>query len=61
MAGHFNQIAQVLAESEGLSLHEAARLFALMNAATWDASLAAYKLKYAQPRWRPVTAIRSVE
>lgn len=31
----------------------------LPAAATWDASIAAYTAKYAQPSWRPITAIRA--
>ncbi|PSC76017.1 acid phosphatase Vanadium-dependent haloperoxidase [Micractinium conductrix] len=51
-------IAQVLIADRNLTVREAAQLFALLNAATWDASIAAYTEKYAQPSWRPITAIR---
>ena len=51
---------QVLIADRNLTVREAAQLFALLNAATWDASIAAYTEKYAQPSWRPITAIRWV-
>ncbi|PSC69336.1 acid phosphatase Vanadium-dependent haloperoxidase [Micractinium conductrix] len=57
VAGHFNQIAQALLPST-FSTRATALLFAQLNAATWDASIAAYKAKYVQPFWRPITAIR---
>lgn len=56
-AGHWNQIAQVLLPA-GATTKQAARLFALLNAAIWDASIVAYRAKYATPFWRPITAIR---
>ncbi|PRW60432.1 PAP2 superfamily [Chlorella sorokiniana] len=56
VAGHFNQIAQVLL-SPNATVEEAALLFAVLNAAQWDASISAYTAKYANPSWRPITAI----
>lgn len=57
VSGHFNQIAQVLL-SPNATVEEAALLFAVLNAAQWDASIAGYTAKYAQPSWRPITAIK---
>ncbi len=56
MSGHFNQLAQLLL-SPNATVEEAAQLFAVLNAAQWDASIAAYTAKYANPSWRPITAI----
>ncbi|KAL4431473.1 hypothetical protein ABPG75_006729 [Micractinium tetrahymenae] len=56
VAGHFNQIAQALLPAS-ISTRKAAQLFAELNAATWDASIAAYRAKYLKPFWRPITAI----
>jgi hypothetical protein len=42
----------------GATTKQAARLFALLNASIWDASIVAYRAKYATPFWRPITAIR---
>jgi hypothetical protein len=58
--GHYTYITQVVAEQAGLSLHEKARLFALVNLAMADAGITA-----GHTTWltdvdlrRPVTAIR---
>jgi len=56
VAGHFNLIAQALV-SPNTTVSDAALLFALLNAAQWDASIAAYAYKYQNPSWRPITAI----
>ncbi|KAI7845827.1 hypothetical protein COHA_000737 [Chlorella ohadii] len=56
VSGHFNQLAQLLL-SPNATVEEAAQLFAVLNAAQWDASIAAYTAKYANPSWRPITAI----
>lgn len=55
--GKFNQIAQVLADKQGNSLEENARLFALINAAMADAGTVAWQAKYQYDMWRPESAI----
>ena len=60
-AGHWNLIAQVVAEEQGLDLVENARLFALLNIAMADAVIACWDAKYEYNFWRPVTAIRDAD
>ena len=59
--GHWNWIAEVLVERQGLSLVESARLFALLNIAMADAGILCWDAKYAFDFWRPVTAIRAAD
>jgi membrane-associated phospholipid phosphatase len=59
--GHWNEVAQVVAESQGNSLVENARLFALLNLAVADAGIVSWDAKYAYDLWRPVTAIRAAD
>ncbi len=59
--GHWNQIAQVVAEAQGNTLAENARLFALLNIALADAAIVSWDNKYAYNHWRPVTAIPAAE
>jgi hypothetical protein len=56
VSGHWNQIAQAVLPPSTSTLR-AALLFAQLNAAQWDASIAAYRQKYADKFWRPITAI----
>jgi hypothetical protein len=56
--GHWNRIAQTVAASQGTTLEENARLFALLGIAQADAAIAAWDNKYHYNYWRPVTAIR---
>lgn len=56
--GHWNLIAQQIAEMEGNSLYDNARLFALLNIALADAAISAWDDKYYFNFWRPITAIR---
>lgn len=56
--GHWNQIAQVVAQSQGNTLLQNARLFALLNISMADAAIAAWDNKYAYNLWRPITAIQ---
>jgi hypothetical protein len=53
--GHWNSIAHVVAEQEGNTLVQNARLFALLNLGTADAAISAWDTKYAYNFWRPVT------
>jgi membrane-associated phospholipid phosphatase len=59
--GHWNQIARHVATSQGLSLGQTARLFALLNIALADAGIATWDAKYAYNFWRPVTAIQQAD
>jgi membrane-associated phospholipid phosphatase len=56
--GHWNVIAQDVAEARENTLAENARLFALLNIAMADAGIAAWDAKYEFNLCRPVTAIR---
>jgi hypothetical protein len=59
--GHWNAIAQVVAEERGRSVSDSARLFALLNIGLADAAIAAWDMKYVYNYWRPVTAIRDAD
>ncbi|PYI85482.1 MAG: hypothetical protein DMF09_04920 [Verrucomicrobia bacterium] len=59
--GHWNSIAQIIAASQGNTLEENARLFALLNIAMADAAICAWDAKYTFHFWRPVTAINLAE
>jgi hypothetical protein len=56
--GHWNRIAQTVAQSQGNTLEENARLFALVGIAQADATISCWENKYHYDHWRPVTAIR---
>lgn len=56
--GHWNVVAQVVAEQKGQSLEQNARLFAALNVALADAAISCWDAKYHYDMWRPVTAIR---
>lgn len=56
--GHMNLLAQIVAESQGNTLEENARLFATLNIAMADALISTWDTKYEYSFWRPVTAIR---
>ena len=57
-AGHWNQIAQSVAQTGGNSLTDNARLFALLNFALADAAIVAWDCKYTFDFRRPITAIQ---
>src|SRR6266516_5475431 len=59
--GHWNSIAQIIAATQGNTLEENARLFALLNLAMADAAICAWDAKYTFHNWRPVTAINFAE
>jgi membrane-associated phospholipid phosphatase len=59
--GHWNSIAQIIADARGNTLEENARLFALLNIAMADAAICSWDAKYTFDFWRPVTAIAFVE
>jgi PAP2 superfamily len=56
---YWNRIAAQLSAERGLSLHENARLFALLNVSMADAAIACWDSKYRYVFWRPITAIRT--
>jgi hypothetical protein len=60
-AGRWNLIAQSAAATQGNTLSENARLFALLNITLADAGIAAWDLKYFYNLWRPITAIREAD
>jgi membrane-associated phospholipid phosphatase len=57
--GHWNRIAQEVAQTQGNTLEENARMFALLGISLADAAIVAWDNKFAYNDWRPVTAIRS--
>jgi hypothetical protein len=59
--GHWNRIAQSVTRSTGLSLHENARLFALLNVALADAAIVCWDMKFSCNLWRPITAIQEAD
>ena len=56
--GHWNSIATDVTLSQGTSLLETARTFALLNIAMADAGIASWDAKYHYDVWRPIDAIR---
>ena len=60
--GHWNVAAQVVAVSQGNTLSQNARLFAMLNLCLADAGIAAWDAKFnIFPLWRPITAIREAD
>jgi hypothetical protein len=59
--GHWNSIARDVADGQGNSLEENARLFALLNFGMADALITAWDTKYEYSFVRPVTAIQNAE
>lgn len=59
--GHWNEIAQTVADSQGLTVQENARLFALLNMTVADAAICSWDAKFTHDYWRPVTAIRKAD
>jgi hypothetical protein len=59
--GHWNTIAQIIADGRANTLEQNARLFALLNLAMADAAICSWDAKYEFHFWRPVTAIAFVE
>jgi hypothetical protein len=56
-----NRIARAEVASDGEDLLTHARLFALLNVAMMDATIAVFDAKYTYLFWRPVTAIRNAD
>jgi len=57
----WNNVAADVARSRGLSLIDAARLFALLNVSINDALQTSFTSKFVYNLWRPVTAIRCAD
>lgn len=55
----YNQIVRQIADEDGMSVPEMARLFALCNLAMADGGIVAWEAKYRYNIWRPVVAIRN--
>jgi hypothetical protein len=54
----WNIVADTVAQSQGLSLIDTARLFALLNVSLHDGLQTSFTSKFTYGLWRPVTAIR---
>lgn len=54
----YNQIVRQVAQQQGNSVAQNARLFALVNAAMGDAGILAWEQKYVHSLWRPVLGVR---
>ena len=59
VTAQYNRIFREFAASQGLSLADNARLFAMLYVASADALIAGWESKYYYRFWRPVTAIRA--
>jgi membrane-associated phospholipid phosphatase len=59
--GHWNVIADQIAEQRGEGLAADALMLAKLNVALADAGIAAWDAKFDYEFWRPVTAIRATE
>jgi PAP2 superfamily len=54
----WNAAARASATAQGTSVIENARIFALLNMAMMDSTIAGWAVKKQYPLWRPITAIR---
>jgi hypothetical protein len=54
-----NAVARAASQAGKLSMHDNARLFALLHSAGADALIVAFRIKYQDNAWRPITAIRA--
>lgn len=59
--GQWNMIAQTIAQGEGLSMEESARMYAVLNIALADAAITSWHAKYLYDLWRPIDAIRNAD
>ncbi|HXG13027.1 MAG TPA: hypothetical protein VNK04_24935 [Gemmataceae bacterium] len=57
----YNQIARVVADQQGNTVAENARLFALLNVAMADGGIVCWDAKYDHDFWRPIVAIRNAD
>jgi hypothetical protein len=58
-SGHWNAIAQTVAQQQGKSLVDDARIFAELDIALADAGITAWNTKYNYDTWRPITVIQT--
>jgi hypothetical protein len=58
---YWNRIANQLATTSAFGLVENAHLFALLNLAMGDATIACWDAKYRYVFWRPITAIQTMD
>lgn len=59
--GHWNAIAEVVAQMTGGSTAQNAHTFAMLNVALADAAVAAWDTKYSYDLWRPSVAIHNAD
>jgi hypothetical protein len=59
--GQWNAIAGQIAQQQGDSLADDARLFAVLDVTMADAGTVAWNTKFHYDTWRPITAIRSAD
>ena len=57
----WNPAARLVSMTQGLTLSQNARAFALLNLAGADAFIASWDAKFTYNQWRPVTAIRAAD
>ncbi len=57
----YNEIARVVAEQQGNSEAENARMFALVNISMADAGITSWNTKYDDALWRPIIGIREAD
>lgn len=56
--GHWGQLAQAAAKAEKQKLDESVKMFFVMHAASMDAGIVSWHLKYSYNYVRPITAVR---
>jgi membrane-associated phospholipid phosphatase len=59
--GHWISIADDISRQQGLTLHQNARLFALLSMTVADAAVVAWDVKYAYNNCRPITGIQHAD
>ena len=59
--GAWNVIAEQVAQQQGDSLDQNARLLAELNVAEANAAIVAWNTKYTDNAWRPITAIQNAD
>jgi PAP2 superfamily len=57
----WNEISQTVAVNKNTTLSQNARMFALLNIALADATIALYDAKYTYQLWRPITPIQAID
>lgn len=58
---NMNAVTRVIVAGRGLDMWQHAQLFALLNLASTDSTIAVFETKYHYNFWRPVTAIRAAD